>query len=295
MLAAFVAVAVVYLVALNWNLAERISLLTSNYEFMQLDELPLAVFAAALALAWFSRRRMADLEAEITRRVAAEQQLAALLAENRALAQHARQAQEDERRRMAREIHDEIGQYLTAIRLSAAMLPGERDSTVAEQAARISGHAEHIQLTVRDLLHQLRPVALDEYGLVDALRCLVEMWREQNPEVVCALELGVDDSALDDRVSITVYRLVQEALTNVARHAGAHHVWLDMALAALGGKPCLEVTIRDDGVGFTQLPQRPCFGLVGMRERVEGVGGRFEIRSAFDAGVTIFAVIPLGA
>lgn len=283
----------VYLAAWRWNLAESLNTMTASYESIQLDELPLALFAAALALAWFSWRRMRDLEFEVVRRVVAERQQAALLAENRALAQHVRQAQEDERKRMAREIHDEIGQYLAAIRLSAATLPTEGDPVIAEQASRISSHAEHIQTTVRDLLHQLRPAVLDEYGLPDALRFLTGEWQAQHPDIECDLELEMDWPKLDEKLSITVYRLVQEALTNVVRHAQASRVEVGAILKNSGNRNYLEVTICDDGVGFTQLPARPCFGLAGMRERVGGVGGMIEIRTAFDAGVTVSAVIPL--
>lgn len=293
MLSACVVVISVYLAAWHWNLAERISAVTAGHESIQLDELPLALFAAALMLAWFSRRRMRDLKAEVARRMAAEQRQADLLEENRALAQHARQLQEDERKRMAREIHDEIGQYLTAIRLSAAMLPSHENSETLELAARISNHAEHIQNTVHDLLHRLRPAALDEYGLPDALRCLTKEWRTQNPDVTCDLEFDEHCPRLHDSLNIAVYRMIQEALTNVSRHARASRVWLAIRYHGSGTASQLEVVIHDNGVGFNSMPARPCFGLAGMRERIEGVGGRLEIRSAFDAGVTVSAVIPL--
>lgn len=238
---------------------------------------------------------MRDLEAEIKRRVAAELQQTALLAENRALAQHARQAQEEERRRMAREIHDEIGQYLTAIRLSAATLPTENDPVTAEQAARISSHAEHIQVTVRDLLHQLRPVALDEYGLMDAVRHLAEEWMQQNTQTTCHLTLDDNCPPLDDSLNIVAYRIIHEALTNVARHAQASRVDIAITAQTCGASPLLHVSIRDNGAGFRHTPPGPRFGLAGMRERVEAAGGTFTLTNTHGAGVAISAQLPLSA
>lgn len=286
-------VVLVYLAAWQWNLAEALYRVTSTYEFMQLDELPLALFAASVALAWFSHRRMHELKIEITRRMAAEQSQAALLAENRALAQHARQAQEEERKRMAREIHDEMGQYLTAIRLSAAILPAESDPLVAEHSGRISRHAEHIQIAVQNLMHRLRPVALDEYGLLDAVNHLAENWRQENPQTDCKLRLDQSCPILQDSLNIAVYRIIQEALTNVARHARASEVTITIAQFHIPSAHMLEIVIQDNGVGFDRLLAGPCFGLAGMRERIEAVGGTFHISGGVNAGVRVSAVIPL--
>lgn len=288
-------VLLLYFAAWRWNLAEFLHALTSRYEFMQLDELPLALFAAALALSWFSRRRMQELQTEVEKRMLAEQNQAALLAENRALARHARQAQEDERRRMARELHDDMGQYLAAIRLSAAILPMDGDPLVAEHAARIASHAEHIQAAVRNLLHQLRPVALDEYGLMDAVRHLAGEWVRQHPQTACHLALDDSCPSLGDSLNIVAYRIIQEALTNVARHAKASRVDIAITVQPPGEVPMLHVSIRDNGAGFQHVPSGPRFGLAGMRERVEAAGGTFTLRSNPGAGVAISAQLPLPA
>lgn len=286
---ATLAVLLVYALAWWWNLAEQASALTQQFEFIQLDELPLALFAAAVASAWFSRRRMRDLLTEVTCRREAEQALAQLLAENRALAQHAQQVQETERRRMAREIHDDMGQYLTAIRLGAAALFRSEDPMVVEHTSRIASHAEHMQTTVKALLHHLRPVALDEYGLPDAIRHLVHEWTKIHPDLACDLMLDPACANLPDHLNNVAYRMVQEALTNIGKHAHATRVEVEIRL----DDDTLLIDISDNGVGFNHPPKRGCFGLVGMRERVETVQGIFHLNSQPNAGVHVSAQIPL--
>lgn len=286
-------VALVYLVAWEWNLSERMTEFSKHYEFIQLDEFPLALFTAVVALAWFSHRRMRELLSEVERRTRAEHDLSLLLAENRALAEHARQIQEEERRRIACEIHDEMGQYLTAIRLSAATLLRDSNSVAAEYAKRIEEHASHVQTSIKTLLHQLRPVALDEYGLIDAVRHLAQDWMKQNPQTHCHLALDDNCRNLQDKINTAAYRIVQEALTNVARHAQAQRVDIAIRQYLHSGQQQLLVEIRDNGIGFERLPRQACFGLAGMRERVEALGGSFNLTSGFDAGVQVSVLIPL--
>lgn len=290
------AVALVYLFAWNWDWSELIESTTGKYEFIQLDELQLALFAAAVALAWFSWRRVVDLRREVELRIKAEQELSVLLAENRALGEHARQQQEADRRALAREIHDEIGQYLTAIRLCAATLPKDADPAAAEKAKRIADHAGHVQRCISSLLQRLRPVALDECGLVDGLQYLVRECSCQNPRTDYRLTIAEDCNDLPDLINIAVYRIVQEAMTNVARHAQATHADIVIRKPAESGQsPHLLVEIRDNGIGFERTPRQTCFGLTGMRERVEALGGKFTLVSGFDAGVQLTAWIPLEA
>lgn len=231
--------------------------------------------------------------ADVTEEHLAEKELATMLSENQALVRHAMQAQEAERRYIAREMHDEIGQYLTAIRLDAAALPKDGDSTVAEHSRRIAQHANHIQVAIKNLIYKLRPVALDTHGLLAAVQQLVSDWSAQYPGIKCRLDMDKGCATSPDPVNIAVYRLVQEALTNVVRHARAKHVdiriWQE-------GKPvpeALTVEIRDDGVGFTAPQPSSGFGLTAMRERVEAVNGRFRLLSGPGAGVLISVRIPL--
>ncbi|MPS49746.1 MAG: PAS domain S-box protein [Methylobacillus sp.] len=232
--------------------------------------------------------------ADITEQHLAERELAVLLKENQALARHAMQVQEEERRNIAREIHDEMGQYLTAIRLELASLPKEGHSFIVEFSARINSHVEHIQQAVRGLIHRLRPTALDAHGLVEAIEQLVNEWKRQHPAIECQLLLDQHCPSLPEKTSIVAYRIVQESLTNIARHAHANRVAISLIRTHGILSDILTVEVQDDGVGFNPHLPRAGFGLSGMRERVEAEGGTFNIRSE-GRGVVISATLPFNA
>lgn len=231
---------------------------------------------------------------DITEQHLAEKELASLLAENRALTGHAMRTQEEERSYLAREIHDDLGQYLTAIRLdAAAILQGVYGNTVATHTRRIIRHTEHIQMAIKRILGRLRPAALDAHGLVDAIQCLAREWCDQNTGVACTLELDETCGKLPEPISIVAYRIVQEALTNIARHAKAKSVNIAVHRIHTNSLLSLLVEVQDDGIGFKPSSHRLSFGLSGMRERVESVKGVFRLVSGPGTGVLISAKIPL--
>lgn len=227
---------------------------------------------------------------DITEQYLAEKELSQLFAENRALAGHAMQAQEEERSRLAREIHDDVGQYLTAIRLDTATIPKINDrATASAYLERIARHAEYIQIAIRRIIKQLRPVALDAHGLIEALQHLIQDWGRQNPQIDCRTSLDQACNRLPEAISIVLYRIVQEALTNISKHACAQRV--DISL--VGKSHGLMLRIKDDGIGFQTSAATPnSFGLTGMRERIESLHGNFVLASRPGAGVTITATIP---
>lgn len=229
---------------------------------------------------------------DITEQHLAERELGVLFKENQSLARHAMQVQEEERRNIAREIHDEMGQYLTAIRLDIATLPKDGNNAVTEHAKRINSHVEHIQQGVRGLIHRLRPTALDAHGLIEAVEQLMSDWKKQHPTVACSLILEKSCQNLSEKINIVAYRIVQESLTNISRHAQAHFV--DVKIMRTRGilSDTLSIEIQDDGVGFNPHSPRAGFGLSGMRERVEAEGGVFHINSN-GKGALISASIPL--
>src|SRR5690606_18783402 len=218
---------------------------------------------------------------DITEQYLAEKELAELLIENRALSKHAMEIQEQERCHLAREIHDDMGQYLTAIRLDAATIPrNTENAAVAIHADRIAQHAGHIQAASKRIIKRLRPAALDEHGLIEAIPILLEEWGEQNPGIQCNLQINVSAGKLPEVVSIVAYRIVQEALTNIARHAKAHNVNVLINTMGANGSACLLVEVQDDGIGFdTSSSHHSSFGLTGMRERVESTNGSFKLTS----------------
>jgi signal transduction histidine kinase len=201
------------------------------------------------------------------------------------------EAQEQERARLARELHDETGQALTSILLGLKSLEEAADTD--EGRASVTALRELVVTTLRDvrgLAVELRPAALDDFGLVPALERLADTFREKTGLNV-ALEAQLGDGRLDPTLETTLYRIVQEALTNVLKHAEAQHV--SISLVRKDGS--ISAVVEDDGRGFTpEAPPREALGLVGMRERVGLVGGRISIESAPGAGTTLAVEVPAG-
>ena len=209
-------------------------------------------------------------------------------------------AQEDERRRIARDMHDTVGQTLTALALGIQTL---RDAGPLPQAAllrlnHVQQLADELARQVHDLATQLRPTALDDLGLEAAARHLVADWSARSAVSADFQSTGVADERLPTEVETALYRVVQEALTNVAKHAKARRV--AVVLSRTDGHAV--AVIEDDGVGFdpeeiTPTPQRlddrDRLGLLGMRERVGLVGGTLEIESTPGKGTTIIARVAL--
>jgi two-component system sensor histidine kinase UhpB len=232
---------------------------------------------------------------DITDLTRIQRELADALHENRLLSQRYLEVQEDERRRLARELHDELGQSLNAIKVDAVSIRDQSRGLPAIQksAQAIIDVSSQVYDTVRSLMRQLRPVALDELGLAPAVQYGIEQWQRRHGGVKCEFSAEGDLDGLDEKVNITAYRLVQECLTNVAKHADASRVRIAISRAAEAG--ALHVSIADDGRGFDPAVRRQGLGLVGLRERVEALGGRFQLESSPGAGTRIEATIPLEA
>lgn len=273
------------------ELNERILALTQPLEPYQIDELPITVLVLVLGMGWFSWRRWREFSREVRLRQAAQQALAETLSENRLLSQKNVLAQEEERRVLARELHDELGQSLNAIKLDAVAIrervPDEGDE-VRQNAEAIIDLANHVHETVRHLTRQLRPVALDELGLRDALELYVTQWERRNPPVVCRFDTQGELEGLGELRNITLYRCVQECLTNITRHAGASRV--DVRLARAAGEITLEV--NDDGRGMDLAVRRTGVGLIGLRERAESLHGDLHLTSEPGRGMRVRVRLP---
>ncbi|MBK6619244.1 MAG: PAS domain-containing protein [Nitrosomonas sp.] len=223
-----------------------------------------------------------------------------LLAENRLLTRRLYEIQEDERHHIARELHDELGQWLTALRAELQVVIGhvERDSAIYERVQSIKEIANTMHGVVHDMLQELRPVMLDKLGLVDSLRELQNDWCRHHPHI--NFELMISDSiggagAFDKIVSITIYRLIQEAFNNVCKHARARKVVVQLGREK--NSPILPDTlllsVEDDGIGFDIEQKSVGLGLLGMRERVIAAGGEFLLQSSPGNGVQIAVRLPL--
>ena len=203
--------------------------------------------------------------------------------------EHAIAAQETERRRLALELHDETGQELTSILLGLRAV--EEAATAEERAAALAevrALAVQTLQNVRRLAVELRPKALDDFGLVPALERLAESFGERTGMRV-DVEAAQLEGRLPESVETTLYRVVQEALTNVVKHAQARHV--SIVLARKGA--FATAVVEDDGRGFDPAAGNGGIGLVGMRERLALIGGRLEVESGPGSGTTIVAEAPL--
>jgi two-component system sensor histidine kinase UhpB len=224
--------------------------------------------------------------------------------DKRRLAERVVSLQDVERKEIARELHDEFGPYLFALRAHAsALMQMAETSEPSINALRRHGGAMLDQVNAlqqfnRRILEKLRPVGLMELGLRAALGALLRLWREAHPDVVIETSISPSLDETGDTSDLTIYRVVQEALTNVFRHAGATRIDVTIEpmqlLSALKRGPAGSalVRVRDNGSGFPS-DSGLGFGLIGMRERVMALGGSVTVAST-DSGVTVEAIIPNG-
>ena len=240
---------------------------------------------------------IANVLADAIRRTDAEQALRDAHAQERALRRrlqaHSRlvmDAQEAERRRIARELHDEIGQALTGLKLTLENLKRVAPEHAAVYLSSGRSVIDDLLRRTQDLSLDLRPAMLDDLGLGPALSWLVERYTVQTGVEVMLVDRPLD-VRLRPEVETAAYRIVQEALTNVARHAGVRHAWVGCALA----EDCLHVKVADDGSGFelAAVPINRTSGLAGMEERARSTGGRFRLETAPGRGTTIVAELAL--
>jgi signal transduction histidine kinase len=199
--------------------------------------------------------------------------------------------QEEERRHLSRELHDHVGQVLTALRMELGRIERARSPHDARLGAAIAEAKQLVDKmfrTVRDLALGLRPSMLDDLGLHAALEWHVrDVSRRSGVDVQLAIEGDVD--TLPDRYQTCVYRIVQEALTNCVRHAKAH----TMAVKMTAGSRVLDIAVTDEGVGFDPGERRDGLGLRGIEERVKEIGGVITIKSSPAHGTTLTMQLPL--
>ncbi|MCX4189169.1 ATP-binding protein [Methylophaga sp. OBS3] len=209
---------------------------------------------------------------------------------NQALARHTMQIQETERRTLSRELHDEMGQSLTAIKAMAVTNKSENadNKQISDSIIEICTHLSGV---VRSMMRTLHPLSLADLGLGATLTDLVNEWRRRYPELQIELQY---DERLDDvshELAIHVYRIVQESITNVIRHANASKASIKVMKEGGTTSPRVVIRIKDNGQGGETNVGG--FGVLAMRERVENMGGRFRFESAPDQGVSVQAWMPI--
>lgn len=201
---------------------------------------------------------------------------------------------EDERRSLARELHDELGQYVSAVKIFAQNIINRskgKDKNIEESALSVTSAANQIYDGMHSIIRQLRPGSLDNLGLAETLKDMVSGWRSQHSAINIDLLVGESLGHLGEAISINVYRIIQEAMNNCLKHAEAKNISISLD----NKKKQLALVFKDDGVGFdtTLLAKTKQFGLIGMQERVKSLNGIFSIKSNPNKGTLINITIPL--
>jgi signal transduction histidine kinase len=228
---------------------------------------------------------------DVTERKAAENALLCSREQLRSLARRLTAIREEERTRISREIHDELGQALTALKLDLAWLRSHGDAAARDRIAVMVELLDGTMWAVRRIANDLRPGVLDHLGLAAAIAWQAEQFGARTG-VECRVRIEGDPGALDEHRSTALFRVFQEGLTNVARHARARRVVI--LLRCRDGS--VELTLGDDGRGISEAEEaRPgSLGLVGMRERARECGGVMRIRPRRRGGTVLTVCLPLG-
>ena len=213
--------------------------------------------------------------------------------ELRALTDHQQRLREEEQKRIAREVHDELGQSLTALKMNLHLLKSRfikscSASEIENGMDDLMGMTDSTIGTVRRIAGQLRPSLLDDFGLVSAVEWQTQEF-ERHTSIACEFIADCDSIDLGSERNTAIYRVVQEALTNVARHAEADKV--KVQLSSLPTE--VSVSIRDNGIGIdTSSHKAPSLGLIGMQERTRMIGGELEISGTGTSGTTVTLTVP---
>ncbi len=219
--------------------------------------------------------------------------------ENRALTQHTLAIQEDERQRLSQELHDELGQSLTAIKVMAVTAGRSQDGAMHSQAGAMGTRptdaiiniCDHLMTVVRSMMHQLHPLVLTELGLKATMEDLLNHWSLRNPELKLTITCPDEVDNLEQKITIQMFRVVQECLTNIVRHAQASQAAISLEIEHQPKTLRLQVT--DDGQGCAIDQIKTGFGLLGMKERINSLDGEFTIQTSPQQGMSIIATIPL--
>lgn len=219
--------------------------------------------------------------------------LQSTLAERADLAHRLVDAHEGERRNLARELHDELAQCLSAINAKATLIAlkaRQMCPALVGEAEAIGSVTGSTLAQLRNTLVRLRPPEIDELGLLQSLRHMVLAWERDHPAIACRFEANGSFADLPMPVSVSLYRIAQECLTNVARHAGASYVAVSLARS---GPDQIELQVADDGRGVCLGEEGAGLGMVGMRERVAALQGRIQLEVRAPHGLSVVVLLPV--
>ena len=284
---------------------------TINSGHTQTIELPMTTGSGAIATMLFQLNRyfrdgrphVVEVGIDVTERVRAEQEARRQKETLRKLTRRLIHSYEEERRHISRELHDELGQSLTAVRADAVSIANiaqgelpeihERAQSILEMAGRTYDIA-------RKIMKRLRPSALYDLGLIDAVEDLLEEWRKKHPSMQFALAVSGEFTDLEEEVSISIYRIIQECVTNAVRHSGGTNVNINLSRVTTigsetGNRELIHLLVTDNGNGLADEPsgRKDSFGLAGIRERAQGLGGELMIHNAENNGLSVEVILPV--
>ena len=216
--------------------------------------------------------------------------------ENRFLTMRSLSIQENERRHLAHDLHDELGQTISAIKAVAVSI-GQQSSmekkSIDASAETIVSFSNHMHDVARSMMRSLRPAALDELGLITALQDMVDDWNSRQDDVFCHFSFKGRCDITDEELDISLYRIIQEGLTNVLKHSGASEVHIHLEFNHTSTTMNnVELTLADNGCGFDPATTQWGLGLLGIRERVEALHGTYTLAANKGEGVLIRIIIP---
>ena len=217
-------------------------------------------------------------------------------ARNQLLTKRSLEIQEEERRNLSQELHDELGQTITAIKAVAVSISNKttlEKRYINSSVKTIVEYSDHVYQVAKNMMHRLRPSVLDEFGLVKALQNMIDEWNDNQDNIFCDFTFLDVPTDLSESLKINIYRITQESLTNILKHSSASQVTVTIKKDRLDNTERINLKIEDNGIGIDQDKIIPGFGLLGMKERVEMNGGIFEFESSTGNGVKINIFVPI--
>jgi len=217
-------------------------------------------------------------------------------AKNKLLTQRSLEIQEEERRHLAQELHDELGQTIAAIKAVAVAISNSKEPNkehIDSSVKTIIQYSDHIYQVAKSMMHRLRPSVLDELGLIKALQNMIDDWNGRQDDIFCHFSFSEIPNDLPESLKINLFRIIQESLTNALKHSHASQVSISMNKFIDEGEDKINLTIEDDGVGLDENKTMSGLGLPGMKERVEMNNGTFELTSEKNKGIKIEIIVPV--
>ncbi len=292
------------LFSIEFDFYEKVYIWSRQYDLFEIDELLIATFIFFPGLIWFAIRRWQEASLSYKKSNEAfhalektQVNLQKTLKENRSLVKRLDKIQEEERQRIAVDLHDIFGQHLTAIHANAStlQLKLDKNENLKTLTKRISSSSEQLSQLTRLMFNELRPPVLENIGLTAALKNYISNWLESHHEYKVEFNSEGCDKNIPISKGLILYRALQEALTNIIKHSNAKNIQVSIKHGIMESKNIDSYTVLeivDDGVGFDNASQNLGLGLIGMRERVLNSNGEFKIDSKKKIGTRIWMKIP---